>query len=116
MPTLTLWALRDARHPGRVSGSLSRWMAWFNDLLRAESGREALITIIRYLSLVAEDLTPQALFATLATAAPEAKDAVMTTLAEQWKSEGEWKAKPAVVWKAKPAVAWKAHGSSCSRS
>ena len=88
VPTLTLWALRDARQPGRVAASLGRWMIWFNELLRAESGHEALITIFRYLSLVAEDLTPQVLLSTPAIATPETKDAVMTTLAEHWKSEG----------------------------
>jgi predicted transposase/invertase (TIGR01784 family) len=87
VPTLTLWALRDARRPGRIASSLPRWITLFRDLLRAETGREALITIFRYLSLVAEDLTPQTLLAALEAAAPEATT-VMTTLAEHWKTEG----------------------------
>jgi predicted transposase/invertase (TIGR01784 family) len=87
VPTLTLWALRDARQPGQVAKSLGRWRGWFDALLRAESGREALVTIFRYLSLVAEDLTPQTLLATLDSTVPEV-NAVMTTLAEQWKYEG----------------------------
>jgi predicted transposase/invertase (TIGR01784 family) len=87
VPTLTLWALRDAREPGRAARSLGRWQTWFRELLRAESGQEALVTIFSYLSLVAEDLTPQILLATLDSTIPEA-NAVMTTLAEQWRYEG----------------------------
>jgi predicted transposase/invertase (TIGR01784 family) len=89
VPTLTLWALRDARHRGRVQQALSRWAAVIQALAQAESGREALMTIFRYLSLVAQDLTPQALLTSLAAVTPEAKETFMTTLAELWTAEGE---------------------------
>jgi predicted transposase/invertase (TIGR01784 family) len=93
LPTLALWALRDARHPGKVARSLHRWASLLRELAGAESGAEALITIFRYLSLVAEDLTPRTLLATLATADPKTRDTVMTTLAEQWKAEGRLEGK-----------------------
>lgn len=88
LPTLTLWALRDARHPGRVQASLSRWSSVMCDLAALDSGAEALATIFRYLSLVVEDLSPQIVHSALSLAAPETKDSLMTTLAERWKAEG----------------------------
>jgi hypothetical protein len=51
------------------------------------------MTLFRYLSLVAQDLTAQTLLAALAPAPPEAKDALMTTLAERWTAEGEARGK-----------------------
>jgi hypothetical protein len=76
-----------------VARSLHRWATLLRELASAESGAEALITIFRYLSLVAEDLTPRTLLATLATADPKTRDTVMTTLAEQWKAEGRLEGK-----------------------
>lgn len=89
LPTLALWALRDARRPGRIERSLPRWTKVLQSLLAAESGAEALTTIFRYLSLVVEDLSPQTILTTLAAAAPETKATLMTTLAERWQAEGE---------------------------
>lgn len=88
VPTLTLWALRDARHPGRIVRSLSTWGSLIGQLAQAQSGVEALVTIFRYRSLVAEDLTPHTMQTTLASVAPEARETLMTTMAEQWKAEG----------------------------
>lgn len=88
LPTLALWALRDARHPGRVAHSLGRWARMLRDLVRVEGGAEALVTIFRYLSVVAEELTPETIHASLADAAPEVREILMTTLAERWKAEG----------------------------
>jgi hypothetical protein len=91
LPTLTLWALRDARRPRAARRSLSRWASVMQQLAAAESGREALLTVWRYLSLVAHDLPRQTLLATLANTPPEIKDPLMTTMAEQWIAEGEAK-------------------------
>lgn len=88
LPTITLWALRDARHPGRIQSSLSQWALSLRELARAESGREALLTIFRYLSLVAKNASPRTILAAIAAAAPDAKDTLMQTLAEYWKDEG----------------------------
>ncbi len=92
VPTLTLWALRDARSPARFRASLLRFTPALRALALAEGGEEALYTVFRYLSLVVEDLTPQILHAALDSAAPETEQVLMT-LAEQWKAEGEAKGK-----------------------
>jgi hypothetical protein len=88
LPTLTLWALRDARRPNAVRRSMARWKSVIRELATADSGLEALLTIFRYLSLVTQDLPRQTLLATLANTSPEIKDPLMTTLAEQWIAEG----------------------------
>lgn len=88
VPTITLWALRDARQPGRIQRSLSTWALSLRELSRAASGAEALLTIFRYLSLVVQDLSPPTMLAALTAAAPETKDTLMPTLAEFWKDEG----------------------------
>jgi predicted transposase/invertase (TIGR01784 family) len=89
LPTLALWALRDGRNPERINVSLARW-AWLVARLAAvPSGRDALFTIFRYLSVVA-DLNADTLYTVIQSQAPEAKDVLMT-LAEQWKAEGEAK-------------------------
>lgn len=91
VPTLTLWALRDARHSGQVQRAIGRWSSTIQALSRAEDGGEALLTIFRYLSLVVDELTPQTLFTALAPPPTETKETLMTTLAERWKAEGEAK-------------------------
>jgi hypothetical protein len=42
VPTLTLWALRDARSPAALTQSLRRWVAAIKELAGAPNGREAL--------------------------------------------------------------------------
>jgi predicted transposase/invertase (TIGR01784 family) len=91
LPTLVLWALRDARRPRAARRSLARWTSVIQELEAVESGLEALLTIFRYLFQVAQDLAPQTLLATLATTPQETKDALMTTMAERWIAEGEAK-------------------------
>jgi len=58
------------------------------ELLRAPNGREALWTIFRYISLVADDSVASTLSQALDSAEPEVKEALMT-LAEKWKAECE---------------------------
>jgi hypothetical protein len=88
LPTLALWALRDARRPRRVEQSLARWSSVIRALAQADSGGEALMTLFRYLSLVVEDLSPQTLVAALTPARQEPKEKLMTTMAERWRAEG----------------------------
>jgi predicted transposase YdaD len=76
------------QHPGRIQSSLSRWAVSLRELARAESGAEALLTIFRYLSLVAKNASPRTILAAIVAAAPDAKDTLMQTLAEYWKDEG----------------------------
>jgi hypothetical protein len=54
-----------------------------------EEGRDAVLGIFRYLSLVVPDLTPEALHRNLCTLAPDVEEIVMTTLAERWMAQGE---------------------------
>ena len=90
LPLLTLWALRDARSPDRLAGSLGRWAGAMAELLRAPNGREALWTLFRYIAVVADDSVAATLSNALDAAQPDVKDALMT-LAEKWKAEGEAK-------------------------
>jgi len=55
VPSLTLWALRDARNPARLLQSIEHWANAMAELLRAPNGREALGTLFRYITLVADD-------------------------------------------------------------
>jgi predicted transposase YdaD len=89
LPSLALWAMRDARDRERIELSLHRWAPLMNQLATSSSDRDALFTILRYLSVVSE-LSPDAIYAIIQSQAPEAKDVLMT-LAEQWKAEGEAK-------------------------
>jgi hypothetical protein len=64
VPTLTLWALRDSRSPERLLRSLAHWGSVMQALSAAEDGRDAVLAIFRYLSLVVPDLTPDGLHRT----------------------------------------------------
>lgn len=89
-PALSLWALRDTRNPTRLIQSLGYWAGAMVALLRAPNGREALWTLFRYISLVADDSVATTLAEALDAAQPDLKEAIMT-LAEKWKTEGEAK-------------------------
>jgi predicted transposase YdaD len=95
LPLLALWVMRDARHRERIELSLHRWAQLLNQLATSPSDRDALFTILRYLSVVSE-LSPGAIYAIIQSQAPEAKDVLMT-LAEQWKAEGRTETKVASI-------------------
>ena len=88
MPALTLWALRDSRSRDRLVRSIGHWANAMAELLRAPNGREALRTIFRYITLVADDSIASTLADAIPEAKPEVKEALMT-LAEKWMAEGE---------------------------
>lgn len=88
LPTLTLWALRDARSPTRLSRSIERWLHAMADLIAAPNGREAFWTIFRYITLVADDSVATVLDKAIQAAQPDVKDTLMT-LAQMWMAEGE---------------------------
>lgn len=92
VPALTLWALRDARNPTRLVRTVAHWAEAMAELLRAPNGREALWTIFRYITLVADDSVATTLAAAIPDAKPQVKEALMT-LAEKWMAEGEAKGK-----------------------
>ena len=90
LPALSLWALRDARNQARLARSFGHWLGAMAELLRAPNGREALWTIFRYISLVADDSVAVTFSQALDAAQPEVKGALMT-LAEKWEAEGKAK-------------------------
>ena len=92
VPALTLWALRDARNPTRLLRSVEHWAEAMAELLRAPNGREALFTLFRYITLVADDSVATTLAAAIPDAKPQLKEALMT-LAEKWMADGEAKGK-----------------------
>jgi len=89
IPTLTLWALRDARSPARRKRSLGRWGRLMAKLLAAPNGREALAAIFRYIAVVADESVAATFSQAMDAAQLAAKDAPMTTIAEKWQAEGE---------------------------
>jgi putative YhgA-like transposase len=89
VPSLTLWALRDGRDSKRLLASLQRWAGLIDALARAPSGRDALETLFRYLTVVA-DLPPATLARAVEQAAPSS-EGVMATVAEQLVAQGEAK-------------------------
>jgi hypothetical protein len=96
LPALTLWALRDVRNPKRFRRSVERWASAMAQLLAAPNGREALRTIFRYISLVADDTVAATLSDAVQAAQPQVKEALMT-LAEKWMAEGEARGKAEVL-------------------
>ena len=96
LPTLALWVLRDARNSARLVASIRHWVSAVAELARAPSGREALGTIFRYLSLVADQSAVKVLLTTLHTESPQGEEALMTTLAEEWMAQGRAQMEAAV--------------------
>ncbi len=85
-PSLVLWALRDARTPARLLATMGLWAEAFAAVAGAPSGKDALVALFRYISLVSE-LPATTLHDTVQRVAPEAEEAVMT-LAEQLIQQG----------------------------
>jgi hypothetical protein len=90
IPTLAVWALRDARYPGRIAQSAVVVAAALVELVTSRGGPEALATIFRYISCTADGLDPVSLRKAIHDAAPQTEEVIMT-LAEQWIAEGEAK-------------------------
>lgn len=84
--TLGLWALRDSRQPERLLASLPHFAGLIAELLRAPSGRDAVLALFRYLYAVAE-VPPSTFYDQVQTYAHEAKETLMT-IAEQLQAKG----------------------------
>jgi predicted transposase YdaD len=84
---LVLWALRDARASDRLVASLGLWGGVMARILESETGSEALSRVLAYISEVAESLDRDTILTAVAQAAPQT-EAILMTLAEQWKQEG----------------------------
>jgi hypothetical protein len=86
-PSLTLWALRDARSPGKLLETMGHWADAFVELVGAPNGGEALAVLFRYISLVADELEVDQLREMAERVAPQVEATIMT-IAEQMRREG----------------------------
>jgi hypothetical protein len=84
---LVLWALRDARAPGRLIGSVAGWQAELRQLARSPGGEEALKLLLRYIVVVSEESSADRFAEAVRAGAPEA-EGILMTIAEQWREEG----------------------------
>jgi hypothetical protein len=84
--TLGLWALRDSRKPERLLASLPHFAGMITELLRAPSGRDAVLALFLHLYVVAE-VPPGTFHDQIQIHAPEAKEFLMT-IAEQLQAKG----------------------------
>ena len=84
---LTMWALRDARHPDRLLDTLQHFADLIQQLRADPGGRNAFAAVLRYILLVA-DIPANDIVQRLETLAPGTKEDIMTP-AEQWRAEGE---------------------------
>src|SRR5690606_9389510 len=84
---LVLWALRDARAAERIMVSFRAWAEVMAEISRSETGRDALIAVIGYLTRAKAELSREQIETIVSEAAPEAKETYMT-LAEQLHQEG----------------------------
>jgi Putative transposase, YhgA-like len=84
---VVLWALRDARKTDQFYASLMSWLGAISVARNSPTGKAAISAVFKYISLVAENLTPNDILAAVERAAPETKDSVMT-LAEIWTQQG----------------------------
>ncbi|MGE0327619.1 MAG: hypothetical protein AB7S68_35235 [Polyangiaceae bacterium] len=85
---LTLWALRDGRRGIRILRAWTAWADTIAQIVRSQTGLDALFAVLRYIAVVNEAITTTDLNQALASAPSETRDALMT-LAEQWMAEGE---------------------------
>jgi len=85
--TLTLWALRDARHPEKLLETLKHFVDLIQMLRADPGGRSAFAAVLRYVLLVA-DIPIDHITKGLEALAPGTKEDIMTP-AEQWRAEGE---------------------------
>lgn len=85
---LTLWALRDGRRGIRILRAWTAWADTIAQIVRSQTGFDALFAVLRYIAVVNEAITTTDLNQALASAPTETRDALMT-LADQWMAEGE---------------------------
>jgi predicted transposase YdaD len=86
-PKLALWLMRDARNASIFLDNFAEWTEVFRAALRAPDGMEAVMLLLRYISIVCDKLTYEDIHAKIVEQLPEAGDAAMT-IAEQFRQEG----------------------------
>jgi len=84
---LALLFLRDVRATERFLMRFPLWIDLFRSLQRAESGRDALMVLFRYVSMVADQLGLQRFQQVVHKVLPEAEDSLMT-IAEEMRQLG----------------------------
>jgi hypothetical protein len=85
--TLALLFLRDVRATERFLRHFPLWVDLLRSLRRAESGRDALMVLFRYVSMVADQLGVQRFQQVVHKVLPEAEDSLMT-IAEEMRQLG----------------------------
>ncbi|HEY6557006.1 MAG TPA: Rpn family recombination-promoting nuclease/putative transposase [Polyangiaceae bacterium] len=85
--TLALLFLRDVRATERFLLRFPLWVDLLRSLQRAESGRDALMVLFRYVSMVADQLGVQRFQQVVHNVLPEAEDSLMT-IAEEMRQLG----------------------------
>ncbi|MBA3455808.1 MAG: Rpn family recombination-promoting nuclease/putative transposase [Deltaproteobacteria bacterium] len=86
-PKLALWLLRDARDAKLLLDHLASWATAFQEASRAPHGMQALVRLMRYLTLVTDPQTFDEFRVKLDELSPESKEATMTA-AEQYLEQG----------------------------
>jgi hypothetical protein len=86
-PQLALWVLRDAKHATQLLAGFADWASAFVAASRAPDGLSALGQLVRYISLVTDDLQYARFRAKIRELAPTTEKAIMT-IAEELRAEG----------------------------
>ncbi|MFV8749588.1 Rpn family recombination-promoting nuclease/putative transposase [Nannocystaceae bacterium ST9] len=89
-PKLVLWLLRDARREDELLRNLATWAHALREAARTPNGMESMLVLMRYISLVNEQVPWHEFHAKIREVAPEAESAAMT-IAEQLIAEGRAK-------------------------
>jgi hypothetical protein len=87
---LTLAGLRDVRGPAELTGLLLSWARWIRELDDTSDGAAALMTLMRYILYVRQDVDMTAVQATMRAIDARAGDTIMS-MAEKLIAEGEAK-------------------------
>jgi hypothetical protein len=86
-PQLALWVLRDAKQATQLLAGFADWASAFVAASRAPDGLSALGQLVRYISLVTDELQYARFRAKIREFAPTTEKAIMT-IAEELRAEG----------------------------
>ena len=87
LPKVALWLIRDARDATALLRHLADWAPTLEAIVTAPSGREAMLQLLRYISLVSDDMHLDQFRATLDGLAPVTEEFTVT-IAERLHAEG----------------------------
>ena len=86
-PKLALWALRDARTPGKLPKTLDDWAHLLKELAATDDGLDALSLVLRHIANVGQEPLFEDFRDALEELTPEI-GANMTTIAQRMRREG----------------------------